>query len=251
MASDGIFVVGQTSSVKIHAAMANELIIGGLNSMNPPIGASSSTVTIEEFGVPIDKIIPTSITYDIVTCSGNFMLKSKSMEYLRQSQINSAKLTDLRWYFDLCSFVALELIHDPEGHIRVSSVPAPSGSKSSVYTGGVDFAPVGLCTLYDRHRSGSDLSFTAQAGGAIVTDASSLFVVNDFEVGQVAYIDYLDGSDPLMVEISAVAPGQLTFAEDVGDEASITTALGVDGAKPTMISAGAPIVFDTSSANCA
>jgi len=247
--ADGTFVVGQSSKVVVHAGKSNEMEVGGLNSMNPPIGFTTNYTTVSEFGVAIDKQIASGLTYDSVTCGGNFLLKSPSMNYLRQQAINAGKLTDLRWYFDTCSYVALDLISDPTGFIQVGSIPAPSGEKAGVYSGSIEFAPAGVCTLYENHRAGITLAFVADTGsGASVTDSANLFVINGFEAGQVCYADHVNSLDPLKLEIATVTAGTVTFVQNSGDEQSVPDFAGI---ATTKLSSGIAMKIDETATVCA
>ena len=248
MGTEGNFVVGQASKLVVKAGTADEASVRGLNSLTLPLGWSATTLDIAEFGVPIDVKVTTGLAYDNVTCAGNFTIKDPTQALLRQYAMNSTQIKDMRFYLDNCTFAALDLVSNPGGYYQVGTMSAPQGEKAGVYSFSLEIAPSGQSTLFENHNGGTDLSFTADSGsGATCTDANSGFVDAGFKVDQVAYIDHLDGLDPLMVKIETVTAGQLTFYQNMGDDQSITTVSGID---VTKISSGEPMVFDTDAAAC-
>lgn len=248
MAGEGNFVVGQSSKLVIYAGMSNEANVRGLNSLTLPLGWTTSFQTIQEFGVPVDIQVASGLTYDTLSCSGNFTIKDPTQALLRQWSLNATKIDHMRFYLDECTFAALDLVSNSGGYYQIGSMTAPSGEKSGVYSFSLDIAPAGASSLYENHISGTTLDFTADAGsGATVSDSASGFVTAGFAVGQVCYIDHLDGLDPIWAKIAAVTSSLLTFEAGVGTADNITTATGVAATK---ISSGAAMELTTSSAAC-
>ncbi len=246
--ASGNFVVGQASKLVLMAGKSGEESVRGLNSLTLPLGWSATTLDIAEFGVPIDIKVTTGLAYDNVTCAGNFTIKDPTQALLRQYAMNSVKITDMRFYLDNCTFAALDLVSNDGGYYQVGTMTAPQGEKAGVYSFSLEISPSGQSTLFENQIGGITLDFTADSGsGATCTDSDSGFVIAGFKVDQVCYIDYLDGLDPLIAKIESVSAGQLTFHQGVGDEADITTAVGV---ATTRISSGEPMVFDSTSSNC-
>jgi hypothetical protein len=249
MAQEGNFVVAQASKLMIHAGKSDEVLVRGLNSMTLPVGWSSTMTTISEFGVPVDIQVASGLTYDTVTCGGNFTLKDPTQAAFRKWALNATKVTDMRFYLDGCSFCALDLISNPGGYYQIGTMSAPTASKSDAYSFSVDIAPAGQSSIFENHRAGTSLTFAADTGtGATCTDADSLFVTNGFKVGQICYADHVDGLDPLILEISAVTASQLTFTQAVGNETSVPDFTGI---ATTKISSGEAMAFDSTSTTCA
>lgn len=249
MAQEGNFVVAQASKLMIYAGKSDEVLVRGLNSMTLPVGWTSSMTTISEFGVPVDIQVASGLTYDTVTCGGNFTLKDPTQAAFRKWALNATKVTDMRFYLDNCSYCALDLISNPGGYYQIGTMSAPTASKADAYSFTLDIAPAGQSSIFENHRGGTELTFTADTGtGATCTDSASLFIENGFKVGQVCYADYVDGMDPLALKISAVLAGQLTFAQTVGDEASVPD---FNGISTTKISSGEAMAFDSTSVTCA
>lgn len=249
MSQQGNFVVAQASQLILHAAKADEASVRGLNSMTLPLGWSATTQTVSEFGVPIDVQYTSGLTYEPITCAGNFTTKDPTQAELRKASLNSTHITDMRFYLDNCAFAALDLISNAGGFYQIGSVGSPNAEKSGVYASSFEIAPAGQSTLFENTRGGITLSFAADTGtGATCTDSTSDFVNQGFKAGQIAYIDYMDGLDPLIVEIESVAAGQLTFAQGVGDEPLITIFVGIAA---TRITSGEPMAFDEDVSVCA
>jgi len=248
MAQEGNFVVAQASKLMIYAGKSDEVLVRGLNSMTLPVGWTSSMTIISEFGVPVDIQVSSGLTYDTVSCGGNFTLKDPTQAAFRKWALNATKVTDMRFYLDNCSFCCLDLISNPGGYMQIGTMSAPTATKSEAYSFTLDIAPAGQSTIFENHRGGTDLTFVADTGtGATCTDSASLFIENGFTVGQVCYADYVGGLDPLVLKISAVVAGQLTFEQAVGDEASVPDFSGI---ATTKISSGEAMAFDTSATTC-
>ena len=249
MAQEGNFVVAQASKLMIYAGKSDEVLVRGLNSMTLPVGWTSSMTTISEFGVPVDIQVASGLTYDTVSCGGNFTLKDKTQSAFRKWALNATKVTDMRFYLDNCSYCGLDLISNPGGYYQIGTMSAPTASKSDAYSFSLDIAPAGQSTIFENHRGGTDLTFVADTGtGATCTDSASLFIENGFAVGQICYADYVGGLDPLILKISAVTAAELTFEIAVGDEASVPDAAGVTATK---ISSGEAMAFDDAASTCA
>lgn len=238
----GNFVVGQTSKITVYSGMTNEAIIKGLNSMSVPMGWESQSTTISEFGVPVDIQVSSGLSYNTISCSGNFTLKDPTQALIRQWSLNATHIDHMRFYLDACSFVALDLINNADGYYQIGSCAAPQAEKSGVYSFSFDVNPAGPSTLFENHISGTTLTFTATT--RTVTDSANGFVAAGFKVGQVAIIDHNGVNNPLYVEIATVAAGSMTFAAATGDVASITNGAGTAS---TAIHSGAPMKFDDTS----
>ena len=248
MAGEGNFVVGQSSKLVLYAGMTDQVNVRGLNSLTLPLGWTTNFTTISEFGVPVDVQVASGLTYDTLSCSGNFTINDPTQALLRKWSMNATKITHMRFYLDNCTFAALDLVSNSGGYYQIGSVTAPSGEKSGVFSFSLDIAPAGASTLYENHISGTTLSFTADAGsGATVADSASGFVTAGFKVGQVCYIDYLDGLDPIYAKIKAVTAGLMTFEPSIGTADNITTAAGI---ATTKISSGEAMAFDATSTTC-
>lgn len=248
MANAGNFVVGQSSKLVIYAGMATEANVRGLNSLTLPLGWTTNFTTISEFGVPVDVQVASGLAYDTLSCSGNFTIKDPTQALLRQWSLNATQVTHMRFYLDECTYAALDLVSNSGGYYQIGSMTAPSGEKSGVYSFSLDIAPAGASTLYENHISGITLSFTADTGtGATVADSADGFVDAGFAVGQVCYIDYLDGLDPIYAQIKAVTTGLMTFEPSIGTADNITTAAGI---ATTKISSGEAMAFSATSAAC-
>ena len=249
MAQEGNFVVGQNSRITLAAATSDEANVRGLNQMTLPLGWSATFEKIEEFGVPVAIQVATGLEYSTISCSGNFTIKDPTQALLRKYSLNATKITDMRFYLDSCSYAGLDLISNPGGYYQCGSMSPPDGSKSGVYSFSADFAPSGASTLYENHRTGTDLVFIADLGtGASVTDSANLFVENGFVAGQVCYADYVDGLNPLALEIATVLPGTITFVLNSGDEQDVPDFTGI---ATTRLSSGEAMAFDDSAIVCA
>ncbi len=248
MAGEGNFVVGQSSKLVIYAGKTEEAYVRGLNSLTLPLGWTTNFTTISEFGVPVDIQLASGLTYDTLSCAGNFTIKDPTQAILRQWSLNATQVTDMRFYLDECTFAALDLISNTGGYYQIGSMTAPSGEKSGVYSFSLDIAPAGASTLFENHLSGDTLSTTADGGsGATLADSGNGFVDAGFVAGQVCYLDHSDSLDPLMLEIASVTAGLLTFEAGVGDGDLVTTAAGVAATK---VSSGEPMAFTAGSTVC-
>jgi hypothetical protein len=248
MAGEGNFVVGQSSKLVLYAGMSNEVNVRGLNSLTLPLGWTTTFTTISEFGVPVDIQVASGLTYDTLSCSGNFTIKDPTQALLRKWSLNATQITHMRFYLDACTYAALDLVSNAGGYYQIGSMTAPTGEKSGVFSFSLDVAPAGASTLYENHISGTTLTFTADAGsGATVADSGLGFVTAGFKVGQVCYIDHLGGADPIYAKIKAVTAGLMTFEPSLGTADDITSGAGVAA---TRISSGEAMAFDSTATAC-
>jgi hypothetical protein len=210
------------------------------------MGWESQSTTISEFGVPVDITVNSGLSYASVSCSGNFALKDPTQALIRQWSLNATKIDHLRFYLDSCSFVALDLINNPDGYYQIGSCAAPQGEKSGVYSFSFDVSPAGPSTLFENHIIGTTLSFTAGASPTC-THSGNGFLTAGFAVGQVVIVDHNGAAAPLYLEISIATAGSLTFKAATGDVALVTAAAST---ATTAIHSGAPMKFDTTSVVC-
>lgn len=254
MAQEGNFVVAQASKLTIYSGKAEEVFVRGLNNMSLPLSVSASYTSVAEFGVPVDIQVASGLSYDTVSLSGNFTLRDATQAAFRNWSLNATHVTDMRFYLDQCSFVALDLLSAPGSYYQVGSVTGFSAAKADVYSFNVDIAPAGPSTIFERHvATGVNMAFTAEVAGVTegymedTTTADLDFLAAGFAIGQVCYVDYQNGEDPFMVEISDVTATRLTFLEGAGDSDKIFTGSGI---ATTAIHAGVKAAFDTSTTAC-
>ena len=244
------YKVAEASAIVANAGKTDEMKLKGLQSIALPLGFSVSTITVGEMGQRIDDVVPVSGAYEELSVNYNFVMGDKSQLYLQKASYNNTKITDMRFMVDddvlAGDFVALDLISDPDGYYSVGNFSNPSGGRNEVIAGSISILPAGSSVIFSSHASGTDLSFTAYDSVtpalANVTDTSGTlgFVTNlGFEVGMTVIIDRLNGLDPLYAKIETVSDTVIEFANGVGDEPSIPTAVGdattaIHGATPVI-----------------
>ena len=239
MAIAGGYVVVQASKIVAKAGKTDQMLVKGLQSIALPLGATASSISISTIGQRIGIKVATGLEYENITSNYYFAKGDASQQYLMKCSREGTQIQDMRFYMDATDFAALDLISDPGGYLGVGTFSSPSGQKNEVFSGSCEFVPSGSFVLFDRHRGGTTLSFTAGGAGvsAQVTDSGSGFVTAGFKVGDTVIIDHLNGRDPLYAQIKTVVAGTMTFEDAIGNEATIPTAVGISttyihGAEP-------------------
>lgn len=229
MAIAGGYVVAQASKITILSGKTGQLSIRGLQGMALPIGAVASTTDISVIGTRISTKVATGLSYSNISTKFYFAKGDVSQIQLMKYQREGTQVQDMRFWIDATDFAALDLINDPGGYMMIGTFSSPTANKNEVFTGDCEIVPAGSNIFFDRHISGTTLSFTAGGEGvsAQVADSGNGFVTAGFAVGDTVIIDYLGAANPLWAKVKTVVAGTMTFEDGIGDEASITTTAGV------------------------
>jgi len=240
--------VVNNAAVVLHAGKSEELSIQGLTAITLPIGFTMNTVTIEVMGERLGTVLATGGTYDTCTIPYNFLASDASQATLMQGSLNSTQYSDARFYIDYRiegDFCAPDLISDSTAAYTIGTISAPTATKNDILTGNIDFLPSGASALFNHHASGTDLSFTADAGsGATITDTGGTMnfaTDKGFEAGMTLIIDKLGALDPLHCKIASVTETVITLETGVGDNDKVTSTVGtastaIHGATPMVVS---------------
>lgn len=238
--------VVNNAAVVLNARTADELVIQGLTGITLPIGFTMQNVTIDVMGERLGTVVPTGGTYDVCTIPYNFLANDPSQAALMQGSLNSTEYSNARFYIDHKiegDFCAPDRISDSTAVYTIGTISAPTATKNAILTGNIDFLPSGASALFNRHASGTDLSFAADTGtGATITDSGGTmnFVSTiGFAAGQTLIIDKLGSLDPLFAKIASVTETVITLESGVGDADQITT---TTGASDTAVHAATPMV---------
>ena len=237
------FVVAQNSAVVLAPATSDEATVRGLQGMGLCLGFTMSILTVNEMGRRIATKVPSGGEYDTTTVNYNFIPGDPTLVTFQNAALNSTKIADIRLYVKQgCHFSAPDLISDAASGLHVGSFTDPQvGSPNELWTGSLDYMPGGAFALFIAHKAGTGLSYVAST--RTLTSAESDFVTAGFEAGDTLILDYADGHDPLYLKAESVAAGAIVFAEDVGDEATLTSdfsgiaTTALHGATPQAVSA--------------
>ena len=245
MALDGSYVVAQASKITLYSAMATktQLSIKGLQGMAIPIGAEAQTTDLSVIGTRIATKVATGLSYSNISTNYYFAKGDPSQIELMKFQREGTQIQHMRFWIDATDFAALDLINDPGGYMMIGTFSSPTANKNEVFTGSCEIVPSGSNIFFDRHISGTTLSFTAGGAGvsASVADSGNGFVTAGFEVGDTVILDGVNGLDPLYAKLKTVAAGTMTFEDAIGNEATIPTFSGI---ATTKIHGATPVEVD-------
>lgn len=229
MAIAGGYVVAQAAKITINSGKSTQATVKGLQGMALPIGATASTISISTIGTRIATKVATGLEYENISTSYYFAKGDATQQYLMECSRAGTQIQDMWFWIDETDFAALDKINDSGGYMMVGTFSAPTAQKNEVFTGNCELVVAGSHIFFDRHISGTTLSFTAGGAGvsAQVTDSGNGFVTAGFEAGDTVILVNVNSLDPLYAKIKTVAAGTITFEDGIGDEATIPTFSGI------------------------
>lgn len=233
MAIAGGYVPAQSSKLTVLSGKSGELSVKGLQGLTLPLGFTQTVQEASTIGTRIATKYATGASYSDMTTNYYFAPGDASQVLLSTWARTGAQIRDMRFWIDDTDFAALDLINDPGGYMMVGTFGSPSAQKSELYTAEISILVGGSNILFNKHRGGTTLSFTAGGAGvsAQVTDSGSGFITAGFAIGDTVIIDYLNGLNPLYAKVKTVTAGTMTFEDAIGNEATIPTATGVTKTK--------------------
>lgn len=239
MALDGSFVVCQTGKITLKSGTSEQVTLKGLQGMFLPIGAEAQTVELSVVGTRISTLVATGLKYSEGSFDYYYSRGDESQKLLMQYQRAGTQIQDMWFWVDSTDFVALDLVNDPSGYMMIGTFSAPQATKNEVFSGNCTILPSGSNIVFDKHISGTTLSFTAgTTGGATITDSGNGFLTAGFEVGDTIIMTYVKGLAPLYGQIKTVVAGTITLEADIADEASVPTFSGI---ATTAVHGGTPV----------
>jgi len=248
------YLVAQAASLVLNPATAEEANVRGLTGLTLPLGFEMSTVVVSEMGRRIDLVVPSGGQYSPIDITANFVPGDATQAALQAAALNSTKLTAMRFYLKAgCDFAALDLINDSGGGYLIGTYSPPTvAGKNELFQSQLQILPAGSSILFVAHStpgSGDDITFAAESGGgATATLSTGSWVDMGFEEGDTVIIDWNDATtDPLYVQIESMTATVLTFAEGVGDGASVVSGTGLT---KTQVHGATPIEVEGLAATC-
>lgn len=243
MAIKGGYVACQAAKLTINSGKTNQASVRGLQGLMLPLGFTQTTQEVSVIGTRIATKYATGATYEDMEVNYYYAKGDPTQAYLSAAARNAAQIQDMWFWVDKDDFAALDLITNPEGYVMIGTVSSPSAQKNEIFSGQISIVIGGSHILYDKHISGTTLSFTAggESAPAQVTDSENGFLTAGFAVGDTVILVNVDGLDPLYAKVLTVAAGAMTFEQTTGDERRIPTATGIAS---TIIHGGVPIEVD-------
>lgn len=240
MAITGGYVAAQASMLTINSGKSTQAVVKGLQGITLPLGFEQTTQEVSVIGTRIGTKYATGASYSDMDTNYYFAKGDPTQLYLSTCARSGTQIQDMWFWLDGTDFVALDLISDPGGYVMIGTFSSPTAQKNEIFSGSISIVVGGSHIMFDKHISGTTLSFTAGGAGvsAQVVDSGNGFVTAGFAVGDTVIITNLDGTDPIYAKIKTVAAGTLTFEDAVGGEADITTD---SGSATTFIHGGVPI----------
>lgn len=131
MGETPLYNVANDAAIVCEYGEADQLIIGGLNSLTLP-AYTAGTIDVQEFR-KIDISFAGAKKIGEIAYSGNMAVSDAGQRYLAQKFDSQEKLTKTRLYIDANDFVAPDLAKDPNSGFQVNEASPGAGSKGNVY----------------------------------------------------------------------------------------------------------------------